>query len=471
MRRSLERLDGDRAVNASTENTEAGEDSAKRRQRFNYRKLFWRWHKLAGLLGGPLLVLIALTGAILVFSPEIDDWLRPDLKVIESPIPNAEPISDQAMIDLVREHVPDKRLLLYFQGEHSHEPYQFLLIGNPKEGLHDVWVNPYSGEIVGDRMRETAFVRIVEQIHRRLLTGEVGSSIVEFITGWGIVLVLTGLFMWWPRNLKALRHGLTVPFRGSGYKINWRLHNAVGAWIAVFILLMCLTGMVFSTYSGKIYRSIMQATGGAFGSSVTSTPTPGTATVSVDKVLEVIRNEVGQDAPLTVFLPNGEKACYVVQSRREERPVWTNRHDYRRWSFDQYSGEMLKRETWHDVHPMMRFWILSLTIHYGSFIGWPTKILAIVACLTLPILAVTGYLIWWWKRRARVNSASGPSAVSNRVAARAPAPVPKGLIVCLVGVGIVFPTIGVSFLALLGWEGLVRVVRGKPGQSSFPPRS
>src|SRR5687768_8144200 len=137
---------------------------------FNCRKLFWKWHKYAGLFGGPLLILIAITGAILVFSPEIDRLLRPDLWTIAAPSKGASSmVSDQAMIDLVRQKHPGERIIVYNQSSHPHEPYQFLLLGKPGDGIHDVWVNPYTGGVVGERMRETAFVRIVEQLHRRLL--------------------------------------------------------------------------------------------------------------------------------------------------------------------------------------------------------------------------------------------------------------------------------------------------------------
>ncbi|MEW4561189.1 PepSY domain-containing protein [Bremerella sp. JC770] len=410
-------------------------------RKFNYRKLFWKWHKYAGLLGGPLFVLIAVTGGILVFSPEIDFWLRPDVKTIPIPSVESPRVSDQAMVDLVRKQFPEEPLILYWQNSESNRPYEFWLLGDIKTGIHEVWVDPYTGKIVGDRLRETAFIRIVEQLHRRLLTGEIGSSVIEFITGWGIVLTLTGLFMWWPKTWKALRQGLTIPLRGSPYKINWRAHNTLGAWTSIFVLLMCLTGMVVSTYSGRIYHSILNATGDPFGA-----PTPKSVlasdsqTIAVDRVLKTVQEEMPEIGPVTIQWPRGETGCYVVSTYRETRPKWSDRNQFHQWHFDQYSGEVLHRAAWSDLHPMLRFRTFSMTIHYGSIFGWPTKLLAIVSCLIVPLLVLSGFLIWWWKKK------------STNPPQRETQPISKAFVACMIGVGILFPTIGVSFVVLLAWE-------------------
>ncbi|UUO08816.1 PepSY domain-containing protein [Blastopirellula sp. J2-11] len=431
-----------------------------KRLRFEYRKLFWKWHKYAGLIGGPLFVLIALTGSILVFSPEIDDWLRPDVKTIPAPSTNSPHASDQAMVDLVQNRFPDEPIVLYWQSRQHNHPYEFWLISKTEKGVHEIWVNPYSGEIVGDRMRETAFIRIVEQLHRRLLTGEIGSSIVEFMTGWGIVLTLTGVFMWWPKTRKGLRHGLTIPLRGSAYKINWRLHNTIGAWSAVFVLLMCLTGMVFSTYSGKLYQALLAATGEPLGAPAPkSTPASDRQTGEIDPLLEIVRNDAGEDQAFVIQWPRTPTACFVVSNYREARPEWADRHHFRQWHFDQYTGELLAQTTWSDLHPMLQFRSLSMTIHYGSIFGLPTKLIAIFACLMVPLLTVSGYLIWWWKRKNRKLSASRPQRSKLRAETRETAAMSRTLVACLITVGIIFPTIGLSYLALLVWEILASFLR------------
>lgn len=452
--------------------------NVERLRRYNYRQLFWKWHKYAGLLGGPLLMLIAVTGSILVFAPEIDHWLRPDLWTLPptSSETTLAPVTEQSLIDGVRRAYPTETLVLYRQNQRGGEPHQYWFSTTGRGGFRHVWVNPRTGEIVGERMWESSFLRIVEQLHRRLLSGETGSSIIELITGWGIVLTLTGCFLWWPKTIKTLWHGLTLSLRGSAYKVNWRLHNTVGAWVSLFVLLMCLTGMVFSTYSGKLYFTLMNATGGSNRSGSErprSVPMEGRGTIGMDDVLAVVWRDVADDAPLSVTLPRGPTDCITVTANQEARPLWSNRGGYRSWTFDQYSGALLSSSNWDDLHPMMKFARLSLTIHYGSIFGLPTKVIALLACLGVPVLSITGSLIWWWKRRGKQKIANRPLATAASRTERDSEPISKWLVASLIVVSVMFPTIGVSFVVLAMFEGLVAVWRRRRGKRERPggPRS
>ncbi len=441
----------------------------ERLRRFNYRQLFWKWHKYAGLLGGPLLMLIAVTGAILVFAPEIDHWLRPDLWTLEPTVSGSAipPMTEQALIDVVKHAYPAETLVLYRQNVRAHEPHQYWLSANGRRGFRHVWVNPQTGEIVGDRMWESSFLRIVEQLHRRLLSGEIGSSIIELITGWGIVLTLTGCFLWWPRTLKTMWHGFTLSLRGSAYKVNWRLHNTVGAWVSLCVLLMCLTGMVFSTYSGKLYFTLMNATGGSnrFGPETPqSVPIEGRDTISLDAVLAAVRSDVAGDTPLHINLPRNPTDCITVTANQPARPLWSNRGEHRTWTFDQYSGALLSSTTWEDLHPMLQFSTLCLTIHYGSIFGLPTKIIALLACLGVPLLSITGYLIWWWKRLGKRQANERQLTTVAARQERASEPISKWLVAALVIAALIFPTIGASFLVLAAQECLLWVWRKRRGR-------
>lgn len=445
------------ALTPPTSNPVACEAVAQPRPAFPYRRLFWKWHLYAGLFGAPLLILIAVTGGILVFSPEIDHALRPDLWKIEAPAsPPTTSSSDESCYRTVRERYPNSKILQYRQSDRPDKPYQFLLLTPGIEGLHDVWINPYSGELVGERARETAFVRIVEQLHRRLLTGEVGSSIIELMTGWGIVLCLTGLFLWWPKTARQLRNSLTVPASGGAYKVNWRLHNALGGWFAVVILLLALTGMVFSTYTGAMYSKVMAATGGTRSplfQPPKSTVVEGAAKASLDRMLEQVRMEAGPESRFHVLLPGQPDGSVVFNDLRQERPQWTRLGDFRIWAFDQYSGAVLQRSGWDDLHPMFRFRILSLVIHFGSIYGLPTKILAAAGCLAMVALAVSGVLISWWKRQRNAARAKGDAGSSTETS-DSTAPVSRGLVAACVVVGLLFPTVGASYLVLAAWEWL-----------------
>jgi uncharacterized iron-regulated membrane protein len=426
---------------------------------FDYRRLFWKWHLYAGLFGSPLLILIALTGAILVFGPEIDHALRPDLWHIQPPpvgTSASSAISDQPLIDTVRSQFPKSKLNSYRQNDHPHEPYQFLLLTPGVRGVHDVWIDQYTGHIVGERHREYSSVRIAEQLHRRLLTGEIGSSIIEFITGWCIVLTLTGFYLWWPKSWRQLYNGIVPTFRGSAYKVNWRLHNTIGAWTAAVLLVLAVSGMVFSTFTGGMFIRLVALTGGPKRAKPAATAKPEATAklVSIDDLLRKVRAEAPAGAQFNVQLPREADTSVVISTLRPERATWADRKDYRTWTFDAVSGTLVKHTTWDDQHPLLKFRQLSLVIHFGSIFGLPTKIIAFVACLAIPFLAVTGFLIWWWKRLGKSAVATRPAAASRSTSPVPAAPVSRWVVAALVGLCLIFPTIGVSFFAVIAFEAL-----------------
>ena len=456
--------DADQPLTKSQDGRPVATDKTLRRSKLrqpNLRALFWKWHLYAGLLGGPLLVFIAVTGAILVFGPEIDHWLRHDLWAVTPPSGDEPParMTDQALVDIVRHQFPDSELVYYNQSKSPNLAYQFLL---RKNGSYNIWVNPYTGDICGERKPETTFVSVVTHLHRRLLSGEFGRSIVELITGWGIVLTLTGLFLWWPKTWKALRQGLTLTFRGSAYKVNWRLHNVIGAWTALFVLLMCVTGMVFSTYAGANYRAIQGAwkipeTNSTSATQVKSPVVPDGGTVSVDDLIAVVREQISENAPLLIQLPQSRTNHFDIWSGLNLRPQWSDWSVRESWRFDR-SGQLISRKTWKDQHPMQRLWNISQALHYGSILGTPTKLIAFVSCLAVPLLSVTGYLIWWWKRQGKKKLKNRPATPAAASAFDQSPPISQSLVACLIVVGIIFPTIGASFIALLLWESLCYVV-------------
>jgi uncharacterized iron-regulated membrane protein len=324
-----------------------------------------------------------------------------------------------------------------------------------------VWVNPNTGEITGERLWESSFMRLTEQIHRRLLTGEIGSSIVECITGWGIILAATGCYLWWPKTSKALKRGLTLSYRGSRYQINWRLHNVLGAWFGFILLLLCLTGMVFSTYAGKLYQMGMKATGGggSFGiDKRESVPTADGNRASLDTIMQQVRQHSSPKLPATIYCPAKPNESFLIVVNQTPRPVWAERHRFKAFAFDQYSGRLLDSAAWHDLHPMLQFRQLSLAVHYGSIFGLPTKIVALVTCLAIPVMAVSGCLIWWWKRGSSNNAANRNAARTNsKMGEQSLLPpqtqrIPWWLGGIVLAVALLFPTIGFSLLMLFAWD-------------------
>ena len=67
---------------------------------------------------------------------------------------------------------------------------------------------------------------------------------------------------------------------------------------------------------------------------------------------------------------------------------------------DPYTGNVLSAVSTRTAplaFKISRLWIRE--IHTGDILGWPTRLLACVMSLILPIMTITGSLIWWNRNR------------------------------------------------------------------------
>jgi uncharacterized iron-regulated membrane protein len=94
-----------------------------------------------------------------------------------------------------------------------------------------------------------------------LLMGDRGSNLVETAACWTIVLLLTGLFLWWPRNRRGMA-GILYPRLRSGQRVFWRdLHAVTGMWITGLALFLLLTGLPWAKFWGDYFKQVRQLTG------------------------------------------------------------------------------------------------------------------------------------------------------------------------------------------------------------------
>ena len=105
-----------------------------------------------------------------------------------------------------------------------------------------VFVHPVKLEVLGSRPDDGGFIRQVRSFHGQLGMGERGSNIVELAASWTMIMILTGLYLWWPRSAKGLA-GVPYPSLRKGSKLFWRdIHSVTGIWISIFLIFLLATG-------------------------------------------------------------------------------------------------------------------------------------------------------------------------------------------------------------------------------------
>ncbi len=260
-------------------------------------------------------------------------------------------------------------------------------------------VNPYTGEILGSLATANTFVKKLHTFHKNLLLGPTG----RLITLWGalllIVLALTGIVLWWPRKIWKLSD------LKPGRRANFDLHNALGFWSSIFMLIFAFTGVVIHWDN-----EAMQWVGRI-------THTPPTLTVPKPKLV-ADATPVGPQAlfdAATQAVPGARVHLIMGFGGTHEavRVLMRYPEDYTQGGrtnvfLDPATGAVLLAQTSRDApigYRLVSFW--NRQLHTGDTLGWPSRIVACLTSLSLPLLALTGPLIWWGRfkrlRRGEVD--------------------------------------------------------------------
>ena len=200
----------------------------------DYRAV-WRWHFYAGVFCIPFVVILAISGAIYLFKGEIEAWEERQydaLAVSRTPSPAsaqvaaalaAFPGSRFEGYELPARPGSAARVLLRHVGGEA-------LAGAPARpgaGTLRTYVDPASAAVLGSAWERDRLMKIMFRLHGELLLGDRGSNLVELAACWTIVMVLTGLVLWWPRHWRGLA-GVVWPRFHGGRRLLMRDHG--GCW-------------------------------------------------------------------------------------------------------------------------------------------------------------------------------------------------------------------------------------------------
>jgi len=147
----------------------------------------WRWHFNAGIIFAPFLLILAFTGAIYLFKPQIENVIYKDLYEVT---PIGERVSASLQIEEVKKLYPDAIVTKYRPGEHAERSSEVGIL-NKDESL-TIFSDPYTGKVIGELNSKDRLMNKIEEFHGELMVGTIGDRIVELAACWGIILIITG---------------------------------------------------------------------------------------------------------------------------------------------------------------------------------------------------------------------------------------------------------------------------------------
>ena len=384
------------------------------------RKLFRKLHLWLSLPFGLIIMTTCLTGALLVFEKEITELVRHDSYTI--PVRKTQSLSLQSLLERVARETPDS-----VQITSVTIPSDFrraYTVGLSKPRRAGVLVDPYTGKIVGQSGR-LPFFTTVRELHRWLLDSMKPDSEGIF---WGRVIVgtstllfvfilLTGLFLWWPKKLKGVGKRLKISLRQGRQRLFTDLHTVGGVYVFVLLLAMAMTGL---TWSFEWYRAGFYK---VFGAEMAEGG-KGDKGPKKDKSKDAPREEGAEQAKLPASYIYWEEAVsYVIEVSEADYPEITvkdgevevplaglgNSRATDSFRFDKKTGQVTEYKAYREAKrdKKLRGWIYS--IHTGAWGGLFTRICYVLAALFGASLPLTGYYIFYqrkWGKKCKAKSGS-----------------------------------------------------------------
>lgn len=366
---------------------------------------YWigRIHLWLGLTSGLVVLFLGLTGCILAFQREIEDasqpwrFVRKQEKVMLPPS-RIQEIAAQALPGKAPHSVN------YFRSNRAAE----VVFYHDPEYYYIMHIDPYSGAVLKTRDMSSDFFRIMVNGHFYLwLPAQIGQPIVASATLIFVVMIITGMILWWPKNKAARKQRFSLKLNARWRRVNYDLHNVLGFYMTWVIIFIALTGLVWgfqwfaktvywTTSGGKTMTAYYEP-----HSAKNSLSAPGVSIPAVDRVWDRMNTEYPVTGSIEVHFPENDSSAIAAGANPDIATYW--QADYR--YFDQYTlaeipvthayGRFANTSTADKIARM------NYDIHVGAVLGLPGKIMAFFASLIAASLPVTGFYIWWGRRKKK----------------------------------------------------------------------
>jgi uncharacterized iron-regulated membrane protein len=376
-----------------------------------FKKVIGQVHLWLGLLAGAVVLVSMLAAAVFVWEEELTDLYYRDLVFADAVRPEQLPLSqlwENAQAALPGRELGgveiqhDRARNFVFSSYRKAETPGFSWMSG-LEYMDLVYVNPYTGQVAGMVDKRYDWIFMTRMLHQcLLLRQEVGHLVVGVATLIVLALALTGLVLWWPRNKAALRQRFTVKWNARWRRVNYDVHNVGGFYTHLFMILFAVTGLVwtFKWWTNGIYRILGNDPATVFAKHAPPVLTGQQDPSAIDLAYMDLQARKPNWASLYLDRPGqeeeeGEISAFV---RYNEGSGWDESDSY---YYHPETGELHWART-HAQKLLGEKWRNSnYAIHVGSIYGLPTKLLACFVTLFCASLPVSGFLVWWGRRKKK----------------------------------------------------------------------
>ena len=445
----------------------------------SFRKKFyftaWRWHFYAGLYVAPFLIMLAVTGLTMLWSAQL---VGRDGEKLYSVTPGGETVPVLTQATAAYFAVPGGMLVQYIAPRTPDNPAVFRVNAGDQSTM--VAVDPYTGKVLGQWAHHDALYDLANTIHGTLLLGTTGDRLIEIAAGFGVVLVITGLYLWWPRDGRGFADMAVPRFSVRGRQLWKSLHQSIGFWCSAVLIVFLISGLTWAGVWGEKFTqawstfpaakwdavplsdkthadhlnhggikdvpwTLEQTKMPLSGSDAGTKGLPDGKPVNLDTVVAFARSN-GFDGRFQLAFPGGEDGVWTISRDTMSNDSADPLSD-RTVHIDQYSGKVLADVAFADYGLAGKAMAVGVAFHEGD-IGWWNLAFNTLFCLSIIFISVSG-IVMWWKRR--------PAGAARLVAPALPEKLGlwKGGAVVMFAVALIFPLSGMVLVAVLALDMLV----------------
>ncbi len=430
----------------------------------------WRWHFYAGLCVIPFLIMLAVTGLTMLWIAALAGIGAERLTVT----PGAAALPVSALQAAAEAAVPGGAATQYVAPLGADHVASFAVVA---EGVTTgVALNPYSGAVVKTFPWRAGWYDLANDIHGTLLIGTTGDRLIEAAASLGLLLVVSGLYLHWPRNGAGWRRAL-LPGAERGRALWKGLHGAVGMWMSLVMVLFLISGLSWSGVWGEklvqawstfpaekwdavplsddIHATMNHGNAKEVPWGLEQTPLPASGSLAGT---QAIAGNVDIDSVATYADRLGFDRRFQINLPGSAAGVWTISHDSmsndgpdpaadRTIHIDRHTGNVLADVRYAEYSAYAKAMAWGIAFHEGDLGLW-NLVLNTVFCLAMIFLPVSGLVLWWKRRPAgavRLAAPPQPGAF----------PLAKGAILAVLGLSLAFPMLGIALLVVLALDLLV----------------
>ncbi|VXC16182.1 Peptidase [Flavobacterium sp. 9AF] len=389
-------------------------------KRNNFKKKIRKIHLWLGLSIGLIVFIISITGALYAFQAEFTNYFRKEAiyhqeKDIHSKQVLPLKILEQKINQHTKEIYPihwvnipiDKNLsYVFYYYEHNPKAWHFF---DEYIIYKSVYVNPFTGDVLAVYDETKDFFNIVKSIHFSfLLKSEWGAYVCGIPTLIFIIMLITGIILWWPKNKAARKQRFWFNWKDG---LNWKrknydVHNILGFYSSILALIIAITGLYYAFFFIQAFIYFTFSGGETVYPDFSHITTTAPAYLKNESTLDTIAQKVEKVYPNAYgySLDFGHK--HLDDHEHPNYSVFVKQLDYsyhinHSLIFDENSGKLLHKHSHEDKNLGEKAIAANYDTHIGAILGLPGKIIAFILSLICASLPITGFLIWWGKKNKK----------------------------------------------------------------------